>query len=173
MAEGGSLATTTVVEDLRLSSSSSSDSEDHYSSMDDDAGFHEVISKTEKKRRRDAARLSEDSDTYKMQNAKKSHAGKGENDPRGTTLGMDASCRKKIVPRYPAAALSRLSDSDSEDEDAPGLNQVDRGLQELSRSVQEPSGSGQEPNRGGRQRLYFPLADGLDYNKKLQWTVKL
>ncbi|MPC78404.1 hypothetical protein E2C01_072890 [Portunus trituberculatus] len=95
----------------------------------------------------------------------RSHAGKG-GDSRGTSLGMD-TCRKKIGPRYAVAAHSRLSDNDSEDKSTPGPNQVDRGLQEQNGSGQEPSRSGQEQNHGGRQRLYFPLMEGLDYNKKL------
>ncbi|MPC68468.1 hypothetical protein E2C01_062670 [Portunus trituberculatus] len=144
-------------------SGSSSDSDAHYSGEEDDAGFLEVVSKSEKKRRRNVARLSEDSDTGKMKNAKKSHAGRGssygERDPCGTTVGMDASCKKRIGPRFTDTAHSCLSDSDSEDENTPGPNQGSRGLPESSRS--------------GRQRVYFPLTEGLDYNKKLQWTVKL
>jgi len=52
-----------------------------------------------------------------------------------------------------------VSDSDSEDEEDQGINQVDGGSPESSRN--------------GRQTVYFPLTADMDFNQKLQWTVKL
>lgn len=73
----------------------------------------------------------------------------------------DDSCitnaRSKGTGVNAATHYSHLSDS--KEEDSQGTLQDEVGPPESSRN--------------GRQAVYFPLTASMDYNQKLQWTVKL